>query len=1125
MTDFPQRIGFFSLVVAGTGALLLCCGCAATRVAERPPERGDRQVRQDAAAARQHDFIARRAAPGTLGFSADAWFAAEAGMRAMPRHVPGRPGVLAAREAEGVQAKAANAWQFLGPSNIAGRVRTLAFHPQNADVLFAGGVSGGVWRSDDRGAQWRPLSDDAVNLNIGALLIDATRPDIMYAGTGELYRNSGMPWSPMAGAGILKTSDGGQSWHQLPATANADFRYVSDLVASPHDANRLYAATNSGIWRSSDAGQSFTRVLRPADAQGQLTYEGCNDLAIRSDAPGDWLVAACSSRSIDDRYWLPGTVTPPACGGPCPAALFLNTDAAGAGSWSSALSEAGQGRTQVDIHRADQRILYASAASIVPGPDRTGDGIGDYDNGLHAVFRSDDGGQSWQATVRNTDPVKLNTTLFSHASGAFARSCFGDPADDWYGAGWYNHAIAVDPLDPNRVWVGGMDIYRSDDGGRNFGLASWWWATPGLPSAVHSDQHLLKFDPRFDGTTNSRLYSTNDGGVAVTEDARGVVARGETAPCAPRNNQIAWRTVSGGLATTQFYSGAVSPFSGRSIGGTQDNGTLLAPFDPGAQQFLRVLGGDGGNVAFDFTNPATVYASIYYVSLYRSDNFGQSFRQVVNGINDNTIFIMPWTLDPSAASRLYAAGTRVWRTDNRGENWRAVSTVLGGTAFANRASAIGVAPSRPDRVLVGNQVGIFRNDATLAAGTGTAWSARSPRAGWVSSLVFQNNDANIAWATYSSIGGTHVWRSVDGGLTWSPRDGTGSGVLPDVPVHSLVIDPNAPSRIYLGTDLGIFFSPDAGLTWAVENTGFANVIVERLALGPPDVAGGPPQLHAFSYGRGIWKTALDFTGVADYRIGNEITGLWFDPANDGQGLNLEIIDQEGVPKIVVIWYTYRDGKPLWLYGLGDFSGDRTRPIQLFEASGPDFPPDFLASDFTSRPWGEVTLLFGSSSSATFSWRSADGALAGSMPLQPLTRLRDPLVDGVGGGRPACFSGSWFESSQSGHGLQVQMVTGAGGRPVMALIWYAFQDGETVFLTGAAESDADGARVPMVLTRGAQFPPAFRPGDVARESWGEVDLRFTGENSARVTWTPTLAGYRSGTVELTRLTRIRGQDCQ
>ncbi len=1121
----PLRIAAFGLVMAVAGGML--AGCAAAPSSQsyrvRPPQAGDRQLREEDAAARQRDFIARRAIPGATAFSPDVWLSGETAMRLMATHIPG-VGVIQPGDVGAAHAKAAHPWQWIGPSNVAGRTRTLAFHPTNPDVLFAGGVSGGVWRSDDRGENWAPLSDDAVNLNIGALLIDAFRPEVMYAGTGELYRDSGMPWSPMAGAGILKSSDGGRSWHRLDATASADFRYVSDLVASPHDPRRIYAATNSGIWRSDDAGVSFTQVLRPVDGLDRLSYEGCNDLAIRSDSAGDWVLAACSSRSVDDRYWLPGTVTPPACGGPCPAAIYVNTDAAGAGAWNRTLSETGQGRTQMDIHRANPLVVYASAASIVPGPDRTGDGNGDYDNGLHAVFRSSDGGLNWVATVRNTDATKLNTTLFSHASGAFARSCFNDPFDNWYGAGWYNHAIAVDPVNPDTVWVGGMDIYRSDDGGRNFGLASWWWASPVQPSYVHSDQHLLRFDPRFDGVNNLRIYSTNDGGVAVSENARAPVAYGADAPCQPRDNQIAWRNVSGDLGSTQFYSGAVSPHSGRAIGGTQDNGTQLSPVDPTRTDFVHVLGGDGGNVAFDPAVPSTVYASSQNVSIWRSDNFGQSFLRVVNGITDSTIFIMPWTLDVNLSSRLYAAGTRVWRTDNRGGNWRAVSAPLGGSAFGNRASAIAVAPGSPNRMLVGNQTGIFRNDSALAASASTNWTSRTPRAGWVSSLTFQNGSPDTAWATYSSVGGTHVWRTTDGGNSWSARDGSGVGALPDIPVHSLVMDPGNPSRIYVGTDLGIFFSPDAGATWTIENTGFANVIVERLALGPPQIFNGPPMLHAFTYGRGIWKTPLNFQGANDFRMDAGISGLWFDPAQDGQGVNVEIIDQEGVPKIVVFWYTYRNGKPLWLYGSGDFSGDRTQPIQVYETSGPDFPPDFDAAQFQGTIWGEVTLVYSSNSAATFAWRSTDGSIVGSMPLQPLTRLRHPSVDAATAGQPACMSGTWYNPNQSGHGLQVQIFGDTGSNPSMAVVWYAFENGEPIFLVGAAAADATGARVTLQRPSGAQFPPAFASTDVVREVWGEIDFRVTSSDTAHLTWTPTLAGFRAGEMDLTRLTTIRGQGC-
>ncbi len=278
----------------------------------------------------------------------------------------------------------------------------------------------------------------------------------------------------------------------------------------------------------------------------------------------------------------------------------------------------------------------------------------------------------------------------------------------------------------------------------------------------------------------------------------------------------------------------------------------------------------------------------------------------------------------------------------------------------------------------------------------------------------------------------------------------------------------------------------------------------------------------FGHGRLDVKAALD--SIDDYSIGAEVSGLWFNPLQDGHGLNLEVIDQGGVPRLLLYWYTYRDGRPLWLFGVGDLVADRTRPIELYETSGADFPPDFRAADFRSQAWGSAELAFASAQEAQFSWRSLDGASSGSMPMVPITRLRSPTVDAARGGRPACFSGAWFNPAQSGHGLQVGVFDGAGGQPHVTVIWYAFNDARPIFLVGTAPSDANGARVPMQAPRGAQIPPAFRPGDVVRENWGEIDLRFTGEDTATVTWTPTAMGYTAGSLGLSRLTRVRGQDC-
>ena len=234
-------------------------------------------------------------------------------------------------------------------------------------------------------------------MNIGALAISPTDDQILYVGTGELYRRTSRPYSSMTGEGIFKSSNRGEDWVQLEATLNDDFLYVSDIVISPNDSRRIYAATNTGVWRSDNGGVSFVQSLSTQDANGNR-YEGCTDLDIRSDMEVDWVLATCASRSIDDRYYLVGLL-PTTCSGPCDGRIYLNQDAAVSDNWDVALSETGMGRTSLTVFPGDQNIVYALVASNEPGPDKTGDGVGDYENGLHGVIRSEDGGQTWTATL------------------------------------------------------------------------------------------------------------------------------------------------------------------------------------------------------------------------------------------------------------------------------------------------------------------------------------------------------------------------------------------------------------------------------------------------------------------------------------------------------------------------------------------------------------------------------------------------------------------------------------------------------------------------------------------------------------------------------------------------------
>ena len=335
------------------------------------------------------------------------------------------------------------AWTNLGPGNVGGRTRTILINPANPNMVYAAGVAGGIWRSTDGGVNWIPLGDIMSNMAICTLVMEPNNPNVMYAGTGEGYFNG----DSVRGAGVFKTTNGGLTWDQLPATNTSNFYYVNKLVISKNDSKRLYAATRTGVWRSVDSGTSWERVLKPLNKDGDPVDGGCLDLVMRTDKATDYLFASC------------GTFTQ--------ATIYRNTDAAGAGAWDAVHTESDMGRTTLALAPSNQNIIYAAAVS---------NKLGQFDQGLHAVFRSTNSGDagSWTPQVRNTSATKLNTVLFTNTYFAFYRDCKFSPASGNFFAnqGWYDNLLAVDPADPNRVWVGGIDLFRSDDGGQNWGEAS-----------------------------------------------------------------------------------------------------------------------------------------------------------------------------------------------------------------------------------------------------------------------------------------------------------------------------------------------------------------------------------------------------------------------------------------------------------------------------------------------------------------------------------------------------------------------------------------------------------------------------------------------------------------------------
>ncbi len=714
-------------------------------------------------------------------------------------------------------------WQSIGPGNVGGRTRAIAIDPTDPDRMFAAGVAGGIWRSHDAGASWMPVDDLMLNLAVCTLAIDPTNPDVLYAGTGEGFGNGIF----LDGLGIFKSIDGGFSFEQLPATAPAvtsAFSYVNDLVISPNDPTRLYAATRHGVFRSEDAGGSWNVVLAnpfydgtPPTSNGCTL--GCTDIAVRTDSEPDVILAAFGSQQADG--------------------LFRSDD--GGDSWVAYSVPSYQGRMTIAISPTDNDRIYLGMAD--------NGGLAQYGR-LVGIFRADDG---VNFTYVQDPDHRFTPWLFSYSS--IALGCLtGYPI---YSQGWYDQVIAVDPVDPDRLFLGGIDQFRSDDAGVTFGMTGYLFfrgQDPPYPHYIHVDQHAIVFHPGYDGMGNQTMYVGNDGGLWRTDNARAASTE-EECPIADDPGPppaVEWTSLNNGYAVTQFYHGSVARGADVYIGGAQDNGSSRVRSTATPDDWEEIFGGDGGYTAIDPTDADVMYVEIQgFPTIEKSIDGGETFTPAVNGITDTDgLFITPFAMDPNDPDVLWTGGQRPWRTTDGAALWRVAGPNFGATS---QMSAIGISPLDGNIVYVGFANGYVMR-TTDGLSESPSWSLVSsglPIGAWVSSVAVDPLDPDVAYATYSSSGVPHIHRTEDGGASWTGIDGIAESGVPDIPVHWLAVRPNFRSTLYAGTEFGVFASEDTGTTWQPANQGLAHTVVEALAFRDENT------LVAFSFGRGAFVTSLD----------------------------------------------------------------------------------------------------------------------------------------------------------------------------------------------------------------------------------------------------------------------------
>ncbi len=716
-------------------------------------------------------------------------------------------------------------------------------------ALAADNANGRTKAAGIRQNQWTFLGPGNVGGRIRAIVFDP--------------RNSNRFFIGAATGGIWLTNNAGQT-----ITPVADFSgnlAIGTMAIDPVNPNNVYAGTGEsfggfvgvGVFKSTDGGSTWNLLLststdtliNPSGADWVTT----NRIAVHRTDPN--IVLAANGGGIyrsanGGQSWIrtrvgttldlqfdpnnPDRAVASGNGG----FAFYSTDAGN--TWTDApkfftnelRGRGTSARSEFAWSTSTPNLVFAS----VDNTDQTSGSRGE-------VYKSEDGGQTW---VFMSSPKHLSQQ--------------GD----------YDNTIWVDPTNALNIVVGGLDLYRSIDGGTTFTrISTWQSAGPGLPQP-HADHHQIVSPPNFSGA-NPMVYIGNDGGLY----------RSTNIFTASSNGTSTWQNLNNELGITQFYGGAGSlAAGGKIIGGTQDNGDLR--FSSGTT-WTRIGGGDGGYSAVDPVDDATHYGEYVYASIRRYGGAGSGY--ICNGITEGkkeegnpycgasateqTNFISPFILDPNVRDRMLVGANSLWVSDDvrtvQAPVWRAIKPPVTNPNSTRYINAIAVQNGNSNVIWVGHNASnttglptqIFKTSNGLSATpdwTNVAQAGMPTSA--INRLTIDPGNPNRVWVSYSGFSTNRLWVTENGGTSWRSI----SAGLPAVTIHDMKRHPTQRDWLYVAAANGVYTSEDSGVTWTSTNDGPNSVRVRELFWYDNFT------LVAVTYGRGMFKvSSLPDTGLISFQ--------------------------------------------------------------------------------------------------------------------------------------------------------------------------------------------------------------------------------------------------------------------
>lgn len=776
-------------------------------------------------------------------------------------------------------------WISRGPDNVGGRTRGLVIDKDNSNLLIAGGVSGGIFRSTNGGKSWTKIVIDA---NAGGLIVSCMTqaPDgTIYFGTGEGYFNSmsgpnGDLTSGSRGGGIYKSVDRGITWDSLQSTdpsksGNSRWLNVQSIKTDPTNASILYAATSSGFMKSTNAGGSWTRLDFP-DGGTNLIFI---DIAVSPDGQSIFTAAYGSGR----------------------CKLFRSVNGANFTKIAETVTQiTNSTRLTLAIAPSKPNVVYVCSASNGTSPYPGAHCFG-------GLYRTEDNGDTWTQVV----------------AGKSEAEPFGRQGQY---QGQYDNCVGVDPSNPDRVFVGGVEFYCYKKG--------FWYQAASLeeftdmdgkyknPLYIHADKHNIIFDTK---STPKKMYVVSDGGIYVSENFS-------------TNDYPTFTSLNLYYLTTQFYAIAVSP-RGDIVGGTQDNNTIKIDYSGlTGNSGSDILGGDGFYTEISKYNPNIYFYESQEGRCYRSINKGKSSEGFTwDGTNytidDAFFFNTPFRLwedkekqtfyDTSGTpfdsmvhiSKFFFAGqTGLWMTpdavDFQGDSvrWYKISkgitqqilsieyssdgdaVFVGTKSFSN--SALYRISGLKDKRLWFDGSGNFNPDnfgiKTELLGT---WPSRS-----VCGIAISPSDDDVVIVTLGNYvnGLDHVYISTNAlnpaaSVTWKSIHGN----LPRMPIYDAAINSqsNNQDTIVIATELGIWATSNGGNSWTEENEGIGRIpifMLRQLKMHPWHKG---YFIYAATHGMGIFecRTFCPNVGINDMK--HDVTqsvSVYPNPVKDILNMNFNI---------------------------------------------------------------------------------------------------------------------------------------------------------------------------------------------------------------------------------------------